>query len=67
MNQIAKPSKIDPTRIDPRHYFESLVQQAAECGLLAEREIHRNQDHATRNFACIRQKNAAKCGVPRVI
>ena len=47
MNQIAKPSKIDPTRIDPRHYFESLVQQAAQCGLLAEREIHRIQIQLT--------------------
>ncbi len=47
MNQIAKPSKIDSTRIDPRHYFESLVQQAAQCGLLAEREIHRIQIQLT--------------------
>ena len=47
MNQIAKPSKIDPTRIDPRHYFESLVQQAAQCGLLAESTIHRIQIQLT--------------------
>lgn len=47
MNQIAKPSKIDPTRIDPRHYFESLVQRAAECGLLAEHEIHHIQIQLT--------------------
>ena len=47
MNQIAKPSKIDPPRIDPRHYFESLVQQAAQCGLLAESTIHRIQIQLT--------------------
>ena len=47
MNQIANLSKIDPTRIDPRHYFESLVQQAAQYGLLAEREIHRIQIQLT--------------------
>ena len=47
MNQIANLSKIDPTRIDPRHYFKSLVQQAAECGLLAEHEIHRIQIQLT--------------------
>lgn len=44
MNQIANLSKIDPTRIDPRHYFESLVQQAAECGLLAESTILQGHD-----------------------
>ena len=47
MNQIANLSEIDPTRIDPRHYFESLVQQAAQCDLLAERETHRIQIQLT--------------------
>ena len=47
MNQIANLSKIDSSRIDPRHYFESLVQRAAECGLLAEHEIHRIQIQLT--------------------
>ena len=47
MNQIANIPKIDITRIDPRRYFESLVQQAAERGLVAENTIHRIQIQLT--------------------
>ena len=60
MNQIAKPSKIDPTRIDPRHYFESLVQRAAECGLLAEHEIHRPFARAVRGKGSQPHRSAQK-------